>query len=53
MMEKSHNNLGNGRGFAYLCKVCGKEGRDNHIKDHIEANHLEGVVLPCDFQVQR
>ena len=25
MMEKSQNNLGNRRGFAYLCKVCGKE----------------------------
>ena len=49
MMEKSYNNLGNGRGFAYLCKVCGKEGRHHHIKDHIEANHLEGVVIPCDI----
>ena len=25
MMEKSQNNLGNRRGFAYLCKLCGKE----------------------------
>ena len=49
MMEKSYNNLGNGRGFAYLCKVCGKEGRDHHIQNHIEANHLEGVVIPCDI----
>ena len=24
-MEKSQNNLENRRGFAYLCKVCGKE----------------------------
>ena len=49
MMEKRYNNLGNGRGFAYLCKVCGKEGRDHHIQNHIEANHLEGVVIPCDI----
>ena len=49
MMEKSYTNLGNGRGFAYLCKVCGKEGTNHHIKYHIEANHLEGVVIPCDI----
>ena len=49
MMEKSQNNLGNRHGFAYLCKVCGKEGRDHVIKDHIEANHLEGIVNPCNL----
>ena len=49
MMEKGQNNLGNGRGFAYVCKVCGKEGLAYNIKDHIEANHLEGVVIPCNF----
>ena len=30
------------------CKVCGKGGKGNAIKDHIEAYHLEGIVLPCD-----
>ena len=29
-------------------KVCGKEGRSIDIKRHIEANHLEGVSLPCN-----
>ena len=48
-MEKGQNNLGNGRGFAYVCKVCGKEGLAYNIKDHIEANHLEGVVIPCNL----
>ena len=48
MMEKSQNYLGR-QGFAQRCKVCGKEGRGNHIKDHIEANHLEGVVIPCNL----
>ena len=47
MMEKSRNNLGNGKGFAKRCKVCGKEGQAPNIKDHIEANHLEGIVVPC------
>ena len=31
-----------------ICKVCGKEGRDIHIKNHIEANHLEGISIACD-----
>ena len=47
MMEKSENNYGNGQRKADRCKVCGKEGMGKNIKDHIEANHLEGVVLPC------
>jgi len=32
-----------------ICKVCGKEGRSGDIKKHIEANHIEGVSLTCDF----
>ena len=48
MMEKSQNYLGR-QGFAQRCKVCGKEGRGNHIKDHIEANHLEGIIIPCNL----
>ena len=50
MMEKSQNKLSNGRaGFADLCKVCGKEGERTQIKDHIEANHLEGIIIPCNL----
>ena len=49
MMEKSQNKLANGRGFADRCNVCGKEGLSYHIKDHIEANHLEGIVIPCNL----
>ena len=48
MMEKSQNKDTKGR-FAYLCKVCGKEGQHPHIKDHIEANHLEGIIIPCNL----
>ena len=32
-----------------ICKVCGKEGLWNTIRDHIESNHLEGISIPCDF----
>ena len=48
MMEKSQNNYANGHQKADICKICGKEGKGNVIKNHIEANHLEGIVLPCN-----
>ena len=49
MMEKSQNRIANGHQFADLCKVCGKEGQHPHIKNHIEANHLEGIIIPCNL----
>ena len=50
MMKKSRNmiQVGNKRRSAEICKVCGKEGTTQNIKDHIEANHLDGVSLPCN-----
>ena len=32
---------------AYVCQVCGKEGRRSQIKDHIEGNHMEEICIPC------
>ena len=32
--------------------MCGKEGKGGNIKDHIEANHLEGIVLLCVLSLQ-
>ena len=49
LMEKSQNLCSNGRQKANICKVCGKEGMGRDIKDHIEANHLEGITLPCNL----
>ena len=49
MMEKSQNKHANGKQLLDQCKVCGKEGMSNVIKDHIEANHLEGIVIPCNL----
>ena len=51
MMEKSENKCGNPNENrkADRCKVCGKEGKGRDIKDHIEANHIEGIVLPCNL----
>ena len=34
---------------ASICKVCGKEGQGIVIRDHIEANHLEGISIPCIY----
>ena len=56
MMEKSQNMIqvgkqANGtpkRDFAFICKVCRKEGQFTLIKDHIEFNHLGGIFIPCD-----
>ena len=50
MMVKSTNFVANRRAKTYadICKVCGKEGLGSAIKNHIEANHLEGIVLPCN-----
>ena len=50
MMVKSTNLVANRRAKAYanICKVCCKEGLGSAIKNHIEVNHLEGIVLPCN-----
>ena len=49
MMVRSQNKISSGTHMAYICKICGKEGHSINIRDHIEANHLEGVSLPCDL----
>ena len=49
MMTKSQNILPNRNRKADICTVCGKEGDGSIIRDHIEANHLEGVSLPCNY----
>ena len=50
MMEKTTKQMPNGTkiAYVYICKVCGKEGQVTAIRDHIEANHLEGVSLSCN-----
>ena len=48
-MENSLNLTPNGRERAKICKVCRKEGYNVGIRDHIEANHLQGVSLPCNI----
>ena len=49
MTSRSEKRLGNGRQRGSICNLCGKEGAPTSIRDHIEANHLEGISLPCRF----
>ena len=56
MMEEGQKMIPNGKQAngtpkqqtPRICKLCGKEGAGIAIRDHIEANHLEGVSLPCN-----
>ena len=48
MMGKCQTILPNGR-QANVCNVCGKEGAWQNIKNHIEANHIDGICLPCNL----
>ena len=49
LMEKSQNRIASGNRLADICKVCEKEGEGRNIKEHIEANHLEGIDIPCNL----
>merc|ERR1712004_195334 len=48
LMTKSSRKNVHGRSI-YVCNVCGKEEKDSHMKKHIEAKHLEGISIPCNF----
>ena len=46
------NRMRNGEWYmmkAYTCQVCGKVGPRSNIKSHIEANHIEGIIIPCNL----
>ena len=51
MMEKASDRekaFGKPNGLPlYVCKVCGKKATSGNIKKHIEANHLDGILVPC------
>ena len=51
VMEKGQNMIQKGKQAkrAFICKVCEKEGDEVSIRDQIEANHLEGISIPCDY----
>ena len=49
LMEKSGNTKSCRERLAHKCKVCGKEGQSSAIKEHIEANHLDGISISCNY----
>ena len=49
MMAPGKQIMDNGRKVESLCTVCGKEGRMQTIKDHIEVHHIEGISHPCSY----
>ena len=48
MMLSCENLIPNGKSKSWKCKVCGKEGSNTNTKDHIEANHIDGINVPCE-----
>ena len=50
LMKKSENFVPNGPKSvtkANICTICGKEGKSQHIMQHIETHHLDGISIPC------
>ena len=49
MMTRTENEVtvGQKQQKAFVCNVCGKEGRSTNIKTHIEANHIESNITHC------
>ena len=47
MMENTQSRTAVGGRMLVICKVCGKEGQHSQIRNHIEANHIEGISIPC------
>ena len=33
---------------GWVCSECGKEGSRSLIRSHIEVNHIDGVIIPCN-----
>ena len=50
MMEQTDRQItiGGQKFTAMICKVCGKEAKKAHMKEHIEAYHITGVTHACD-----
>ena len=49
MMTTSENKMNKQqKRAARICKVCGKEGHMTQIMNHIEANHLTNISIPCN-----
>ena len=48
-MILGENMTQDGKRTATVCQVCRKEGYITQIRDHIEANHVDGLVVSCNL----
>ena len=52
MMDSTENYITRKSGErhrVFICKVCGKEAEDSHMRRHIKANHIGNVSHSCDI----
>ena len=51
LMKSSDNSDPNSKSGSRrrICKICGQEGPIQDMKNHIEANHIAGISIPCDL----
>ena len=49
LMAVSDNSDHSGVRKARICKMCGLEGHWKMIKNHIEANHITAIAIPCSL----
>ena len=49
MITKSDISAGKDQGKLATCNVCGKEGSFRNMPQHVEANHITGIVHSCDI----
>ena len=47
MITKTGKSAGSGKGYLATCNVCGKEGSNRNMPQHMEANHITGVSHSC------
>ena len=46
--DKIHQHVEKTNDGLYQCNLCGKSAKQKiHVKNHIEAKHLEGIQIPC------
>ena len=47
MMASGEKTTSDGIKRVSVCQMCGKEGGNTQIRNHIEAHHIESLSLPC------
>ena len=48
MMASGENKIDRKYRKSKICTICGKEGQQTAIVNHIEANHMTNISIPCN-----